>query len=355
MVDPASRIVGRAAQANPANRFLSVTTNDDESQLEEVVGERRIRTEYIPDASQSIVSENNSPDLNFRFSLNPYRGCVHGCSYCYARTYHEYLGFSVGTDFETKILYKPDAARLFEKWLSRRSYCCEPVNLSGGTDCYQPVEKDFQLTRQCLEVAVACRQPVTIVTKNALVLRDLDLITQLAQQNLVHINVSVTSLDQSLIRVMEPRTTAPHGRLSVIRELSSNGVPVRALLSPIVPGLNDSEIPALVEAVAKAGANAVQSSVVRLPGGVEEVFVRWLDDFLPTHAQRIQARIRQIRDGSLNESAFGKRMVGTGVMADQIRQTFRVFAKKYGVDGKLPPLDRSQFRPPVDSRQRRLF
>ena len=355
MNKPSSRIVGRAAQSNPANRFVSITLDEEESQLDEVTEARRLPTEYIPDASESIVSENNSPDLNFRFSLNPYRGCVHGCSYCYARTYHEYLGYSVGTDFETRVLYKPDAARLFRDWLNRKSYQCEPVNFSGGTDCYQPAEQKFQLTRQCLEVALASRQPVTIVTKNALVLRDLDLITQFAKLNLIHVNISVTSLDQKLTRIMEPRTTSPRGRLSAIKELSSNGVPVRALLSPVIPGLNDSEIPALVKAVSLAGASTVQSSVVRLPGAVEKVFLNWLEDFLPSHAQRIRSRIRQIRDGSLNETAFGKRMVATGVMADQIRQAFRLFAKKHGVDGDLPPLDQSQFRPPGDLRQRRLF
>ena len=358
MSPPQERIIGRAAQQNPANRFESVVFEEDLSSFESTTADntpRRIRTQYIPDDSQTIISENNSPDLNFRYSLNAYRGCEHGCSYCYARTYHEYLGYSAGLDFETKILYKPNAANLFRDWLNRKSYECEPVNFAGATDCYQPVEHEFELTRQCLQVAVACNQPITIVTKNAMVLRDLDLLKQLAAKQLIQVNISITSLDQHLIRIMEPRTSYPQARLRAIRELSQSGIPVRALLSPIVPGLNDVEIPKLVQSVADAGANAVRSTVVRLPGAVQTVFFDWLSESLPQKASVVESRIRNIRSGSLHDVSFGTRMTGTGELARQIHNTCRVFAKKCGVDEELPALDNTLFRRPRDAKQGRLF
>ncbi len=357
MAKNSTRIVGRAAHSNPANRFESVVLKEDfhEEWKEDYVDSRRIATEFIPDDSKSIISENNSPDLNFRYSLNAYRGCVHGCSYCYARTYHEYLGFSGGTDFETRILYKPKAAQLFTDWLNRKNYQCEHVNFSGGTDCYQPAEKRFALTRQCLEVALACGQPVSIVTKNALVLRDLDILQQLAASNLVQVNISLTTLDQQLSKRMEPQTSSPAARLRTIRTLSENGVPVRALLSPIIPGVNDVEIPRMLEAVSDAKAHSTGSSVVRLPGVVQEIFMQWLQRELPAQASLVESRIRQIRGGDLHDVSFNSRMTGSGEMARQIRATFRLFARKHGVDGTLPLLDTTLFRRPGDTRQRRLF
>ena len=353
---PKPNVVGRAAQSNPANRFDSVVFEADLSDLDETeaLTAQRITTEYIPDDSQTIISENNSPDLNFRFSLNSYRGCVHGCSYCYARTYHEYLGLSAGLDFETKVFYKPNSAALFRDWLNKRR-AVDPVNFSGATDCYQPIEKEFELTRQCLQVALASKYPITIVTKNALVLRDLDLLTQLAKLNLVQVNISITSLDQSLTRLMEPRTSSPAARLRAMEVLASHEIPTRALLSPIIPGLNDFEIPKLVEAVSNAGANAGRSTVVRLPGTVQHVFLEWLQNSLPDKAAVVESRVRQIRGGALHDARFGARMSGTGEIAEQIRQSFTVFAKKFGLPGELPPLDKTQFVRPKDVEQRMLF
>lgn len=353
---PDRSIVGRAANSNPASRFDKVIFEEDLSELEpdDVEHSRREPTQYIVDSSKSIVSENNSPDLNFRFSINPYRGCAHGCSYCYARVYHEFLSMSAGLDFETKILYKPDAAELFRDWLNKQSTVW-PVNFSGATDCYQPVEREFQLTRQCLEVALASRYPITIVTKNALVLRDLDLLKQLSELDLVHVNISVTSLDQSLTRVMEPRTSSPQARLDSIKELADNGIPTRALLSPIIPGLNDFELPTLIEAVCEAGTHAASSTVVRLPGTVEQIFMDWLQRSLPSKADVVESRIRKIRDGELHDSTFSRRMTGTGPIAEQIQQSFSVFAKKHGIGRDLPPLNIDRFAKPKDLQQRMLF
>jgi len=368
MQKPVPRIVGRAAQSNPPSRFDNIVLEDEPLALYDDLQEgsdrqgpdssawsRKVATQYIRDESKTIISENTSPDLNFRYSLNPYRGCAHGCSYCYARTYHEYLGYSAGTDFESTILYKPDAASLFRQWLDRKRYQCEPVNFSGATDCYQPVEREYQLTRQCLQVALRCRQPVTIVTKNALVLRDLDLLVRLAELRLVHVNISITSLDQSLIALMEPRTSCPATRLKAIRVLSENHIPVRALLSPVIPGLTDSELPKLIQAASDAGAQSAGSTVVRLPGNVERVFFEWLQATLPQKQNIITSRIRQIRNGDLHDSQFGTRMSGTGEMARQIRNTFQVFARKYGLDNDLPPLETQIFVRPGDQQQKRLF
>jgi len=349
-------VIGRGTQSNPASRFDAYSLEEDFADLqpEDVSLQRRVATQFIPDASNSIVSENNSPDLNFRFSINPYRGCEHGCSYCYARTYHELAGMSAGLDFETKIVYKPNAAKLFRDWLNKQSEVF-PINFSGATDCYQPVERKLEITRQCLEVAVASKYPITIVTKNALVLRDLDLLAKLNELKLVHVNISVTSLDQSLTKIMEPRTSSPQSRLRTIEQLVSRGIPTRALLSPIVPGLNDFELPKLVEAVSQAGAHAASSTVVRLPGTVEQIFLDWLTREVPEKARVVESRIRQIRGGELHDIRFGHRMKGNGPIAEQIRQSFDVFAKKFGLGRELPALSTKHFVRPRDLSQRMLF
>ena len=312
-------------------------------------------TQYVRDDSRSIISENESPDLAFRYSLNPYRGCAHGCSYCYARVYHEYLGFSAGLDFESKILYKPNAAALFCDWLRDRRGHCEPVMLSGATDCYQPAEKEFEITRACLDVALEYRQPVSIVTKNALILRDVEVLKQLAAHGLVHVAISLTSLDQELTRRMEPRTSSPRARLRAIQVLTSFGIPTWVFLAPIIPGLNDFEIPALLAAAKDVHAGSAKMTVVRLPGPVENVFLEWLTSVLPSKAHLIESRIRQIRNGALYNSSFGTRMSGTGELASQIRNTFNVFSQKHGLGGTLPPLDTTQFRRPGEQAQLRLF
>jgi DNA repair photolyase len=316
---------------------------EDEEYLESL---ERPRTTYLVDTSQSIVSENDSPDVGFRYSVNPYRGCSHGCSYCYARPTHEYLGMSAGIDFETKVLVKLRAADLLRNWLARPKWNPEPIAFSGVTDCFQPAEKQFRLTRACLEVALEARQPVTLITKNALVTRDLDLLSEMARLNLVRVALSVTSLRQELTRIMEPRTSAPHARLAAIRELTAAGVPTFLMAAPTIPGLNDSEIPEILHSGSEAGASGANYVLLRLPTTVREVFFEWLERQLPNEAEKVKGRIRATRQGRNNDPRFGSRMRGEGAIAEHISQTFKIFAARYGLDKTLPPLDCTQFKPP---------
>jgi DNA repair photolyase len=343
-------IKGRGSQLDPPTRFggprhvLDLEqVEHDEDYLESL---RNRPTEYLPDRSRSIVTENDSPDVGFRFSLNPYRGCSHGCSYCYARPTHEYLGLNAGLDFETKILVKEDAPRLFRELLARERWVPEPIALSGVTDPYQPAERQYRLTRRCLEVAGECRQPISIITKNALVLRDRDLLGQMALEGLVHVNVTVTTLNAALARSMEPRTSTPAARLKAIRGLADAGVPVRVLVAPVIPGLTASEIPAILAAAGEAGAQAAAYTMLRLPLTVAPVFREWLGRRSPDRAQKVEGQIRGMRGGKLNSAEFGERMVGSGEMAEQIAGLFRLFARKHGLDGGLPPYDCTRFRPP---------
>ncbi|HUG90697.1 MAG TPA: PA0069 family radical SAM protein [Planctomycetaceae bacterium] len=351
---------GRGAAVQPASRFARILVEDDFEHLEYdedmQPGRRTVPTEYFVDHTRSIVSENDSPDIPFRYSLNPYRGCSHGCSYCYARPTHEYLDLSAGLDFETKIFVKERAPDLFREWLARDGWRPEPVMLSGVTDCYQPAERRFELTRRCLEVALAARQPVCIVTKNALVTRDLDLLRDMAGRRLVRVALSVTSLDQTLTRVMEPRTSSPAARLRTIAELTQAGVPAMVMVAPVIPGLTDSEMPAILREAAAAGAVSAGYVLLRLPLSVRPVFLEWLARTHPTRKRRIESLIRATRDGRLNDANFGSRMTGHGPIADQIRQTFAVFSRRYGLDRRLDPLDVTQFEPPRPaSEQMRLF
>ncbi|QDT24478.1 PA0069 family radical SAM protein [Gimesia chilikensis] len=343
---------------NPPNRFESKYAEPDLEQLEwddEYLSRPR-RIEYLDDQSKSIVTENDSPDLNFRFSVNPYRGCAHGCSYCYARPFHEYLGYNAGLDFETKIMVKRDAPKLFRDFLSRSEWQPELIAFSGITDCYQPAEREFQLTRQCLEVASEANQPVGIVTKNALVVRDLDILQSMAQRSLVNVSLSITTLDPELAREMEPRTSIPAARLRAIRELSAAGVPTKVMVSPIIAGLNDHEIPAILQAAKGAGASSASYIMLRLPLTVEPVFLEWLERTQPTRKERVISRIRQTRDGKLNSAEFGTRIRGTGEISEQIGNLFQVFARKHGLDERLPALDFTQFRPPTTGKgQQWLF
>lgn len=345
--------IGRGAGSNPANRFLPILVEADYEQLEfdeDFQKElRRPRTVYYDDTSKSVISENDSPDIPFRYSLNPYRGCLHGCSYCYARPTHEYLGLSAGLDFETKIFVKRDAAKLFRNWLARPSYQCEPVMFSGVTDCYQPIERKLGITRQCIEVAREANQPVSMITKNALVVRDLDLLSELASQQLTRVAISVTSLDQSLTRILEPACSAPASRIDAIRQLSEAGVPVHLMVAPIIPGLNDSEIPAILQAAAEAGARSASYIMVRLPLTVEPVFLEWLQHHRPNLAEKIENRLRSIRGGGLNHAQFHLRMRGTGIFAEQISALFQLNRKKAGLETQLPPSRTNLFRPPKDS------
>jgi DNA repair photolyase len=344
---------------DPPNRFLAQRREADLEHVawdEEYLVERTDRRiEYFDDESQSIVSENDSPDIPFRYSANPYRGCAHACPYCYARNTHEYLGLNAGLDFETKIFVKRRAPALLREFLARRSWIPEPITFSGVTDCYQPAEREFRLTRGCLEVARECRQPIGIVTKNALVVRDLDILQALAAQTLVHVNLSITTLDAELARVMEPRTSIPAARLRAIRELSAAGIPVRVLVAPIIPGLNDHEAAEILQAAREAGAGDARYVLLRLPLTVAPVFREWLARTQPRKAAKIEGLIRQTRGGELNQTDWSQRMVGSGELADQIRNMFSIFRAKYGY-GDLPKLSRELFRPPTDRNgQLRLF
>lgn len=347
------------SQLDPPNRFDKTHSEADYEHLEwddEYLRQREDRPiQYLEDTSKSIVVENNSPDVPFRYSVNPYRGCVHACSYCYARPYHEYLGLNAGLDFETKIFVKHNAAALFRDFLSRDSWQPEPIIFSGVTDCYQPAERTFRLTRQCLDVAQQCNQPISIITKNALVLRDIHVLSEMASRRLAHVNISITTLDPELARVMEPRTSIPVARLRAVETLVKAGVPVRVMVAPIIPGLNDHEAPGVMKAASEAGASDARYVLLRLPLTVEPVFREWLRRTQPLKAEKVESLVRQTRSGKLSDSTWGKRMVGTGEIAEQIKSMFSVFRQKFGF-GELPPLDCSQFRPTVPrSGQLRLF
>jgi DNA repair photolyase len=351
---------GRGSQLDPPNRFGGTHHEIDDEHLEhdaEYLGSLADRpTEYFPDRSRSIVTENNSPDIGFRYSLNPYRGCQHGCSYCFARHTHEFLGFNAGLDFETKILVKEEAPALFREFLSRKGWRCEPIALAPNTDAYQPGERRFRLTRRCLEVAAEFGQPMTLITKNALVLRDLDVLGPMAAEGLVQANVSVTTLDGRLARSMEPRTSTPAARLRAIRGLTEAGVPVRVLVAPVIPGLTDHELPAILEAASEAGARSASYTMLRLPLTVAPVFQEWLERCEPGRKEKVEGRIRAVRGGKLNIARFGERMSGSGEIAGQIASLFKVFARRHGLDGRLPPLDCSKFRRPgPDTGQLWLF
>jgi DNA repair photolyase len=343
---------GRGAGSQPANPYLNVLQEIDLEHVaedEEFLAElARPRTRYLVDTSQTIVATNDSPDVGFNYSVNLYRGCAHGCSYCFARPTHEYLGLSAGIDFETQILVKLDAAQLLREFLCRAKWVPEPIAFSGVTDCYQPAERHFRLTRACLEVCLEARQPLNIITKNALVTRDLDLLRELATRNLVRVAVSITSLRQELTRVMEPRTSAPRARLAALKQLSDAGVPTFVMTAPTIPGLNDNEVPEILRRASEAGAQGASYVLLRLPTTVRDVFFEWVERQLPDQAEKIKGRVRATREGRNNDAEFGKRMSGSGPIAEQIAQTFRVFAARYGLDNSnLKPLDCSQFRPPM--------
>ena len=351
---------GRGAVVSPPNRFESTHSQADYEQLaaddELLTDERKIATEFLPDHTKTIITENDSPDVGFRFSMNPYRGCEHGCAYCYARPGHEYLGMNAGLDFESRILVKHDAPALLRRELNKPSWQPEVIVISGVTDCYQPAERRFRLTRGLLEVLLEARHPVGLITKNSLVLRDIDLLEPLAKRNLVHVNLSITTLDAELARTLEPRTATPAAKLRAIRELSSRGIPVRVMVAPIIPGLTDQEVPEILAAAREAGASGAGYVMLRLPWAVAPIFTAWLHAHVPLKAARVESLIRSLRGGKLYDSSFGDRMSGSGAYADGIESTFNLFRSKYGLDGRLAPLDTSAFEPPrLAGGQMRLF
>lgn len=338
---------GRGVSNNPDNRFEKHATESDEDflELKRLEGENPSnKTTFYEDSSKSVLTKNNSPDVGFDFSVNPYRGCEHGCVYCYARPTHEYLGFSSGLDFETKIMVKSQAPELLRKKLSSKSWQPQTINLSGVTDCYQPIERKLELTKRCLEVLRDFQNPFCIITKNRLVLRDLELLKEMAQINAAAVFISVTSLDPKLTELMEPRTTRPIGRLKAIEELAKAGVPVGAMMAPVVPGLTDHEMPKLLKAVREAGAEYAGFVPLRLPYGLDDLFEKWLEENFPDRKNKVLNRIKEMRGGKTNDSSFGSRMRGQGIYADQLRSMFRLYANKEGLNQKRLSLSAENFR-----------
>lgn len=349
---------GRGANVDPTQRFTGheIVLDGDELDLELATGEGSpVRTRYLRDDSRSVVSRNDSPDLGFSVSLNPYRGCEHGCSYCYARPTHEYLGLSAGLDFERIILVKEDADELLAKELAKPSWQPKVMVLSGVTDPYQPIERKMEVTRSCLAVLAAHRQPVGLITKNALVARDIDHLSELARWGAVHVTLSITTLDEELRRRLEPRTSTATARLNAIRQLSEAGVRASVNVAPIIPGLNDHEMPAILQAAADHGAVGAGWTLLRLPGAVAEVFSTWLAEHAPLRAEKVLNHVREARGGKLNESRFGVRMRGEGHYAEQIRNSFRLHRRRAGLDRDLPRLSGEHFRVPGRVQQPGLF
>lgn len=330
---------GRAASRNTPNRFEPIhleldpvkpDAGEPDTGEPEPIQPRKTPTHFFVDSTRSILAENDSPDVGFRFSLNPYRGCEHGCIYCYARPTHEYLGFSAGLDFETKILVKQDAPELLEQAFRKKTWQPQVVALSGNTDCYQPAERRLEITRCCLEVFLEFRNPVTIITKNHLVTRDTDILQELATLDLVNVIMSITSLRPELTNLMEPRTSRPKGRLHAVETLAHAGIPVGVNVAPLIPGLNDEEIPAILEAVANCGGLWANYIMVRLPGPVRTLFQDWLERHFPDRAAKVLNRIRTVRSGELSDPRFGSRMRGEGDFAQLIEEFFEISRRKCG-------------------------
>lgn len=334
----------RGAAENPGNRFekIHLEPDIDWNPDDDVLP----RTQFFKDHSQTVISRNDSPDVGFQASLNPYRGCEHGCIYCYARPTHEYLGFSAGLDFESRIMVKEDAPELLRAEMSSPKWQPQVIFMSGVTDCYQPVERKLKLTRRCLEVLAEFRNPVFIITKNQLVTRDIDLLSELARHNAAAVWLSITTLDSELRKVMEPRTSPPVARLAALRELSNAGIPVGVNVAPIVPGLTDHEMPAILKTAAEAGATSAGYTVVRLPFAVAPLFEKWLETHFPDRKEKVLNRLRAMRGGKLYDAQWGKRMSGEGIFAEQIAQMFDVAWRKAGIPNSGSELSAAAFRRP---------
>jgi DNA repair photolyase len=338
----------RGTQSNRTGRFeaLAVEAVDDgwgiaDEELPPVA------TTVQPEPAHTVITKNNSPDIPFDLSINPYRGCEHGCVYCYARPSHQYLNLSAGLDFETRLFYKKDAAAHLREELNKRSYKPSAINLGANTDPYQPLERKLGITRSILEVLAECHHPVTIVTKGALVVRDIDVLSQLAAEQLVKVFVSVTTLDDELKRRMEPRAASPRARLAAIAKLSAAGIPTGVMYAPVVPAINDHELEAVLDAAAEAGAKTAGYVLLRLPGEVRELFFEWLELHFPDRAQRVRHRIQELRGGRDNDSRFGHRMRGQGPWAELLRKRFEASCRKNDlVSGRVSPLSADKFRPP---------
>lgn len=334
---------GRGAAENPGNRFDKIDFIPTEEEISEGLSPTTV---FYKDITKSIITYNDSPDVGFDAGINPYRGCEHGCIYCYARPGHEYLGLSLGLDFETKIFVKEKAPELLRKELSAKKYQPQIIAMSGNTDCYQPAERHFGLTRSCLEVLYEFRNPVGIVTKNYLVTRDLDFLKEFATWNGVFVAVSITTLDSRLKNLMEPRTSDPVLRLKAIEKLSNAGIPVIVMVAPVLPGLTDHEIPEIIKSAADAGAIDAAYIMLRLPFGVSDIFSKWLERHFPDRMDKVLNRIRSIRDGELNSKDFHLRMKGKGIYAEQVKDMFEIAKRKAGMNEKMIKLSTEHFKRP---------
>ncbi|HMK84889.1 MAG TPA: PA0069 family radical SAM protein [Steroidobacteraceae bacterium] len=341
-------IKGRGTSSNPTGRFdaLAVEKTDDGWYQDETPDTPA--ESVLPDQARAVITTNDSPDVGFEQSINPYRGCAHGCTYCFARPTHSFLGLSPGLDFETKLFYKADAVRLLEAELGRPKYVCKPIALGINTDGYQPLEKKMRVTRSILAVLARCRHPVTIVTKSALILRDLDLLADLARDRLASVMISITSLSDEIKRTLEPRTASPRARLRIVSELSGAGVPVGVLVAPVIPAITDHEMEEILAAAREAGASSAGYVLLRLPHELKLIFREWLDDHYPERAAHVMSLINQARGGKDYDSQFGTRMRGTGPYAELLRARFELAKRKLGLDGAEDryDLDTSKFTPP---------
>ncbi|MEK6775085.1 MAG: PA0069 family radical SAM protein [Bdellovibrionota bacterium] len=350
---------GRGATSNESSRFNHSQRVYDLTDADDYVDEEGIpnlKTEFLVDNAKTILNRFDSPDLGMGVSVNPYRGCEHGCIYCYARPTHEYFNLSAGLDFESKIFVKEKAHELLREELLKKKYLPEPIMMSGITDCYQPIERKLQITRKCLEVLAEFKNPVFLITKNFLITRDVDILSQMAKDDLVSVTISVTTLDENLARVMEPRTSSPERRLQAIQILSEAGIPVSVNVAPIVPGLTDHEIPKILEASALAGARSANYVMARLPHSVKDLFVDWLEKNYPEKKDKVIAAIRDVREGKLYDSNFGSRMRGKGARADHVAEMFTIFRRKFFPAYKPVRLRADLFqRPKVAGEQMSLF
>ncbi len=340
---------GRGAGFDPPNRFLPLAILPDPEEVAAAPGARKTRV--LDDPARSILTRNTSPDVGFDWSLNPYRGCEHGCAYCYARPTHEYLGFSAGLDFESVILARRQAPHLLQKALSSPRWEPHPLVMSGVTDPYQPAERTLGITRGCLEVLARARHPVAVITKHRMVTRDADLLGELAWSGAAHVTLSITTLDRALQRALEPRASPPEHRLEAVRTLASAGVPVAVNVAPVIPGLTEHEIPAILAAAAEAGASAAGIVLLRLPGAVSPLFLEWLRTHLPDRAERVLARLRDAHGGRLYDATVGHRMRGSGVHAEQIQNLFALAARRTGLRRRSLDLSSAAFRRPPPPRE----
>lgn len=344
---------GRGAQFNPKNRFLKNQRVKEHIEAIDDWVEPNPETIFLEEHAKSIVNKVDSPDVGMWYSMNPYQGCEHGCTYCYARNVHEYWGYSAGLDFEQKIIVKKNAPELLRKFLMNPKWECLPISLSGNTDCYQPAEKKFGITRQLLEVCSEFNQPVGMITKNAGILRDKDILADMARRRLVSILVSITSFDEDLRRVMEPRTTTAKQRLRAIRELSEAGVRMGVMLGPMIPGLNEHEMQRIMQAAAENGASFSAYTFIRLNGAIKLIFHDWLYKNFPDRADKVWHLIEASHDGKVNDSRWGVRMRGEGNYAQLVAQQYARYTQKYGLNAERWELDCTQFRRPGE--QMRLF